>query len=99
MQSASKCAKGPKPLRSRPPRAVNGQHGFKSKSPTRECGFRYEAEGREDAGVHEVLPGEAEPSLQPEVEPAGVYSQDVQIQDAALGQRQQAFWRLRAHLL
>lgn len=32
-------------------------------------------------------------------EPAGVYSQDIQILDDTLSQRQQAFWLLLAHLL
>lgn len=36
---------------------------------------------------------------QPGAGPAGAHSQDVQAQDAALGQRQQACWRLLAHLL
>ena len=50
---------GTKPLRSHPPRAVNGRHRFKGKSPPRERDFQYQQEGRDDVGEHEVLRREA----------------------------------------
>lgn len=55
MQSTFKYTKGPKALRSYPPRAVNGQHGFKSKSSLRFSTSTRE-EGRcESMRVHKVL--------------------------------------------
>lgn len=53
MQSTSKYTKGPKALRSYPPRAVNGQHGFRSKSSLWD--FQHQQERRDDVRVHEVL--------------------------------------------
>lgn len=98
MQSTSKYTKGPKALRSYPPRAVNGQHGFKSKSSPRFSTSTRE-EGRCESTWGSSSRRSKPASLWPKAEPAGVYSQDIQIQDAALGQRQQVFWRLLAHLL
>lgn len=65
VQSSSKYAQGPKPLRGHPPRAVHEQHGLKWQSPPRDCDLRCEQEGRGLREHTRFFGGSRPSSLQP----------------------------------